>query len=118
MTLGEWIPEYLTAYKLHTIKDNSYYSLELVTRHIPQELKDMELEDIRPMHLQRFFNDFAQCRCLNPPEPGFPVFGENPTDRTAFVSFYPNVQVNEFESQLFTENLADATFAAPHEPGQ
>ena len=60
MTLGEWIPEYLTAYKLHTIKDNSYYSLELVARHIPQELKDMELEDIRPMHLQRFFNDFAQ----------------------------------------------------------
>lgn len=60
MTLGEWIPEYLTAYKLHTIKVNSYYSLELVARHIPQELKDMELEDIRPMHLQRFFNDFAQ----------------------------------------------------------
>ena len=55
MTLGEWIPEYLTAYKLHTIKVNSYYSLELVARHIPQELKDMELEDIRPMHLQRFF---------------------------------------------------------------
>ena len=37
MTLGEWIPEYLTAYKLHTIKDNSYYSLELVARHRSEE---------------------------------------------------------------------------------
>lgn len=59
MTLGEWIPEYLTAYKLNTIKGNSYYSLELVAKHIPQELKDMEMNDIRPMHLQRFYNEFA-----------------------------------------------------------
>lgn len=27
MTLGEWIPQYLAAYKLGTIKDNSYDTL-------------------------------------------------------------------------------------------
>lgn len=60
MTLDEWIPQYLTAYKLDTIKENSFYSLELVARHIPQELKDMDLNDIRPMHLQRFYNEFSK----------------------------------------------------------
>ena len=59
MTLGEWIPQYLTSYKLNTIKVNSYYLLELIEGHIPQELKGMELDDILPMHLQRFYNEFA-----------------------------------------------------------
>lgn len=60
MTLGDWIPQYLTAYKLNTIRPDSYYTLELVARQIPQELKDMELTDILPMHLQRFYNEFGQ----------------------------------------------------------
>lgn len=59
MTLGEWIPLYLNAYKLNTIKDNSFYMLELLVKHIPQELQDMQLEEILPMHLQRFYNDCA-----------------------------------------------------------
>ena len=50
MTLGQWIPEYLTAYKLHTIRPDSYYTLGLVASKIPQELKDMELSTILPMH--------------------------------------------------------------------
>lgn len=60
MTLGEWIPEYLTSYKLNTIRPDSYYTLELVARQIPQHLKDMELDDIRPMYIQRFYNEFGQ----------------------------------------------------------
>ena len=60
MTLGEWIPEYLKCYKLNTIRPDSYYTLELAARQIPQELKDMELSAILPMHLQKFYNDFAQ----------------------------------------------------------
>ena len=60
MTLGEWIPQYLTAYKLNTIKVNSYYSLELAERQIPQHLKDMELTEILPMHIQQFYNEFAR----------------------------------------------------------
>ena len=59
MTLGQWIPEYLTAYKLNTIRPDSYYTLGLVAGKIPQELKDMELTAILPMHLQRFVNDFG-----------------------------------------------------------
>ncbi len=51
MTLGQWIPEYLTAYKLNTIRPDSYYTLGLVAGKIPQELKDMELTAILPMHL-------------------------------------------------------------------
>lgn len=61
MTLGEWIPQYMTAYKLNTIKENSYYTLELLERHIPQELKDMPLGEILPMHIQRFYNEFASA---------------------------------------------------------
>lgn len=60
MTLGEWIPQYLEAYKLNTIKDNSYYTLELLDKHVPQELKDMQLSGILPMHLQKFYNTFAK----------------------------------------------------------
>lgn len=59
MTLGEWIPQYLTSYKLNTIKVNSYYSLELAARQIPQALKDMEMDKILPLHIQRFYNEFA-----------------------------------------------------------
>lgn len=60
MTLGEWIPQYLMSYKLNIIRPDSYYTLELVVRQIPQELKEMELTDILPMHLQRFYNEFGQ----------------------------------------------------------
>lgn len=60
MTLGEWIPQYLESYKLNTIRPDSYYTLELVARQIPQELKGMELTAILPMHLQRFYNEFGQ----------------------------------------------------------
>lgn len=60
MTLGEWIPQYLAFYKRNTIKVNSYYSLELVERQIPQYLKDMDMTEILPMHIQRFYNEFAR----------------------------------------------------------
>ena len=61
MTLGEWIPLYLTAYKLDTIRPDSYYTLQLVAGHIPEELLSMELNAVKPMHLQRFFNQFASA---------------------------------------------------------
>ena len=60
MTLGEWIPQYLVSYKLNTIRPDSYYTLELVARQVPQDLKDMELTAILPMHLQKFYNEFGQ----------------------------------------------------------
>lgn len=60
MTLGNWIPLWLSCYKAGTIKERSYHQLELLVRHFPPELLDMELEAIRPMHLQSFVNRFSQ----------------------------------------------------------
>lgn len=59
MTLGEWIPCYLSAYKRDIVRPDSYYTLELVAGKIPDTLCEMELEDIRQMHLQEFVNHFA-----------------------------------------------------------
>jgi len=59
MTLREWIPIWLTTYKLGTIKERSFHQLELLARHIPDELMDMEMADIKPMHLQDFVNKFS-----------------------------------------------------------
>lgn len=59
MTLREWIPQWLETYKHGTIKERSFHQLELLARHIPDELKDMELADIKPMHLQNFVNRFS-----------------------------------------------------------
>lgn len=59
MTLRDWIPMWLDAYKLGTIKERSYHQLELLVRHFPEDLMDMELADIKPMHLQGFVNKFS-----------------------------------------------------------
>ena len=59
MTLRDWIPLYLDYYKRNTIKDNSFYMLELLVKHIPPDLAEKELNDILPMHIQQFYNAFA-----------------------------------------------------------
>ena len=41
LTLGQWIPLWMTAYKQGTIKGTSYHQLELLARLIPEELKKM-----------------------------------------------------------------------------
>lgn len=60
MTLREWIPQWLEAYKLGTIKERSFHQLELLVNHFLDTLMDMELNDIKPMHLQGFINRFSQ----------------------------------------------------------
>ena len=60
MTLAEWIPQWLEAYKLGTIKERSYHQLELLVKHFPESLLAMELEEVKPMHLQGFVNRFSQ----------------------------------------------------------
>lgn len=59
MTLGEWIPLWMSSYKLGTVKDTSYHQFELLARRIPFELLDKQLRDILPLELQRFYNSFA-----------------------------------------------------------
>lgn len=60
MILAEWIPQWLEAYKLGTIKERSYHQLELLVKHFPESLLAMELDEIKPMHLQLFVNRFSQ----------------------------------------------------------
>ncbi len=60
MTLGEWFPQWLQYYKEGTIKDTSLHQYELLERKLPADLCKMELNDIRPMHLQKFINEFAK----------------------------------------------------------
>ena len=60
MTLAEWIPQWLDAYKLGTIKERSYHQLELLIKHFPDTLLATELDDVKPMHLQGFINRFSQ----------------------------------------------------------
>lgn len=59
MTLGQWVPLWLSSYKLGTIKESSFHQLELLARLIPDELKNKPLADILPMDLQKFYNSFA-----------------------------------------------------------
>lgn len=60
MLLREWVPLWLKSYKLGTIKGHSYHQLELLIRRFPVDLMDMELPDIKPMHLQAFVNEFSK----------------------------------------------------------
>jgi integrase len=60
MTLGEWIPQWLECYKLGTIKQHSFHQLELLVKYFPDSLLDTELDEIKPMHLQAFVNQFSQ----------------------------------------------------------
>ena len=60
MTLREWIPQWLEAYKLGTNKERSYHQLELLVKYFPDSLLDAELNEIKPMHLQGFINQFSQ----------------------------------------------------------
>lgn len=59
-TLREWIPQWLTLYKEGTMKETSFHQLELLARQIPEELKDSQLDEIKPMQLQAFFNEFSK----------------------------------------------------------
>ena len=60
MTFREWIPMWMDAYKFGTIKERSYHQLELLAQRFPDDLMDMELADIKPMHLQGFVNRFSR----------------------------------------------------------
>lgn len=60
MILREWIPQWMESYKLGTIKERSYHQLQVLAQHFPEDLLNMELADIKPIHLQGFVNEFAK----------------------------------------------------------
>ena len=60
MTLREWIPQWLQSYKYGTMKEHSYRQLVILAGHIPDTLLDADLNEIKPMHLQEFVNEFSR----------------------------------------------------------
>ena len=63
MTLREWIPQWLEAYKLGTIKVHSYHQLELLVRHFPDTLLDTELDEIKPIPTGLYISNVYKYEC-------------------------------------------------------
>lgn len=59
-TMKEWIAEWLKLYKEGTMKGTSFHQLELLARLLPDDLKALPMDEIKPMQLQAFFNAFAK----------------------------------------------------------
>ncbi len=56
MTLQQWLPEWLHAYKLGSIKYHSYHQLEVLVRLIPEDILAMEMDEVLPKQLQELVN--------------------------------------------------------------
>jgi integrase len=61
LTLGDWLETWLQEYKLPSIRPNTYDSYEMVIRrHVNPALGHITLRDLRPDHLQRYYNEKKQ----------------------------------------------------------
>jgi hypothetical protein len=58
LTLGEWLDIWLWEYKKPRLRPIAFDSYErLVRRHLKPALGYMPLRDLRPEHVQRFYNE-------------------------------------------------------------
>jgi integrase len=58
LTLGDWLDTWLREYKQPNLRPVSYDAYEMVIRvHIKPSLGHIILKDLRPDHVQRFYND-------------------------------------------------------------
>src|SRR5499426_3727035 len=61
LTLGEWLHTWLWEYKKPKLRPSSFDSYEmLVRRHLVPTLGHLSLRDLRPEHLQHFYNEKGQ----------------------------------------------------------
>src|SRR5215470_1996701 len=61
LTLGEWLDTWLQEYKKPKLRPTTFDSYEmLVRRHLKPTLGSIALRDLRPEHLQHFYNEKAQ----------------------------------------------------------
>lgn len=60
ITLKNWSKKYLESCRRGTIKDTSYYQLELLKDKITDNLMKKKVSEIRPIELQEFLNKFAE----------------------------------------------------------
>lgn len=125
MTLGEWLPQYLDSYKRGTIRPDSFRMLEQVAAKIPQQLLDMELAAVLPMHLQKFVNEFAatasksymdkmhvMLNALFTTAMDNDLCAKNPAARVKF----PHLKEKQRETFTWDEVRAILAFAAAYEP--
>ena len=70
MTLGQWIPEYLIAYKLNTIRPDSYYTLWLVAGKLRNLIGSGAFRHFAEVRFSRFWPN-ASKSCKNSIFPGF-----------------------------------------------
>lgn len=62
LTLGEWLDTWLWEYKKPKLRPITLDSYEmLVRRHLKPALGHLALRDLRPEHLQRFYNEKARA---------------------------------------------------------
>lgn len=59
MKLCDWVQRWLESYKADTIKQTSYHQLELLISKIPDSLREKKVQDITPIELQSFINQFS-----------------------------------------------------------
>ena len=58
LTLGDWLETWLQEYKRPSIRSNTYDSYEtIVRRHLNPVLGHIMLRDLRPEHVQRYYNE-------------------------------------------------------------
>jgi integrase len=58
LTLGEWMDNWLNIYPKHNVRIGTWESYETYIRvHIKPTLGNIPLKDLRPMHLQRLYNE-------------------------------------------------------------
>src|SRR5262244_2607133 len=61
LTLGEWLHTWLHDYKKPKVRATTFDAYEtLMRRHLIPVLGHIPLKDLRPDHLQRFYNDKVQ----------------------------------------------------------
>lgn len=61
MTLGEWLDTWLWEYKRPRVRSSTFGSYEmLVRRHLRPALGHLPLKDVRPEHLQHYYNEKMQ----------------------------------------------------------
>ena len=67
VTLGEWLTFCLEVYMKPSIKQSTYASYETYIRvHLKPHLGDLDLKDLSPRTLQRFYNYKSEAENLSP----------------------------------------------------
>lgn len=58
ITVSEWIDHWLTIYAKNSVRQSTWESYEhMVNDHIKPHLGSKKLKDLRPLHVQRFYNE-------------------------------------------------------------